>query len=83
MKVPFLDLKSQYQGIKSEVEPEVLKVFESCAYIGGPYVQKFEQEAAEYLHVKHAMRVLHLMKKEYFVYNVKKVIIIQQLALIV
>lgn len=55
MKVPFLDLRSQYQGIKNEVEPEVLKVFESCAYIGGPYVQKFEQEAAEYLHVKHAM----------------------------
>ena len=55
MKVPFLDLKKQYQGIKEEVEPEVLKVLESCSYIGGPYVQQFEQEIAAYLNVRHAI----------------------------
>lgn len=55
MKVPFLDLRTQYQGIKEEVEPEVLRVLESCSYIGGPWVQKFEQEAADYLLVKHAI----------------------------
>ena len=55
MKVPFLDLRKQYQEIKTEVEPEVLEVLESCSYIGGKYVQRFEQEAAAYLHVKHAM----------------------------
>lgn len=55
MKVPFLDLKQQYQGIKSEVEPAVLSVFESCSYIGGTYVEKFEQEVEEYLGVKYAV----------------------------
>ncbi len=55
MKVPFLDLRKQYQGIKAEVEPEILKVMESCAYIGGSYVQNFENEVAKYLGVKHAI----------------------------
>ena len=41
MNVPFLDLKQQYQNLKSEIEPEILKVMESCAYIGGSYVQNF------------------------------------------
>lgn len=55
MKVPFLDLRKQYQTIKAEVEPEILKVMESCAYIGGSYVQNFENDAATYLGVKHAV----------------------------
>lgn len=35
MKVPFLDLKKQWQALKQEIEPEVLKVFESGSFIGG------------------------------------------------
>ena len=55
MKVPFLDLKTQYQNIKSEVEPEIFNVLSSCSYIGGSYVKKFEEEVASYLGVKHAI----------------------------
>lgn len=55
MKVPFLDLREQYQTLKKEIEPAVRKVLESCAYIGGEYVQSFEKEAADYLKVKHAI----------------------------
>ncbi|MBR1494210.1 MAG: DegT/DnrJ/EryC1/StrS family aminotransferase [Acidaminococcaceae bacterium] len=55
MNVPFLDLKQQYQNLKSEIEPEILKVMESCAYIGGSYVQNFEKEAAAYLGAKYAI----------------------------
>ena len=55
MKVPFLDLKLQYQGLKAEIEPEILKVFENCAFIGGSFVKNFETEAANYLGVKHAI----------------------------
>ena len=54
MKVPFLDLKTQYQGIKEEVEPAVLDILENCCYIGGTYVQQFEKSVREYLGVKHA-----------------------------
>ena len=55
MKVPFLDLKTQYQGIKEEVEPMVLDILENCCYIGGAYVQQFEKSVREYLGVKHAV----------------------------
>lgn len=55
MKVPFLDLKRQYQSIKQEVEKKVLDVLESSSYIGGSYVQNFENDVAEYLDVKHAI----------------------------
>lgn len=55
MKVPFLDLRSQYQIIKSEVEPVVLDILENCCYIGGKYVEEFEASMAEYLNVKHVI----------------------------
>lgn len=54
MKVPFLDLKTQYQGIKEEVEPAVLDILENCCYIGGTYVQQFEKSVRKYLGVKYA-----------------------------
>ncbi|WP_027396852.1 DegT/DnrJ/EryC1/StrS family aminotransferase [Anaerovibrio lipolyticus] len=55
MKVPFLDLKKQYNSLKTELEPVVLEVMSSCAYIGGRYVNDFESKVAEYLEVKHAI----------------------------
>lgn len=55
MSVPFLDLKTQFAAIKDEAMPEIEKVFESCAYIGGSYVKNFEGEVEEYLHVSHAI----------------------------
>lgn len=55
MNVPFLDLKEQYQAIRGEIEPEVLRVLESCAYIGGEAVRRFEREMADYLGVRYAL----------------------------
>ncbi len=55
MSVPFLDLKTQFAAIKDEAMPEIEKVFESCAYIGGSYVKNFEGEVEEYLNVSHAI----------------------------
>lgn len=54
MQVPFLDLKLQYQGIKSEVEPMILDILEKCCYIGGAYVNDFERKMENYLGAKHA-----------------------------
>lgn len=53
MKVPFLDLKLQYAGIKSEVEPMVLDILEKCCYIGGTCVSDFERQMEDYLDVRH------------------------------
>lgn len=55
MNVPFLDLRKQYDVIKTEVEPKILEVMRSCSYIGGKYVQTFENEIEKYLGVKHAI----------------------------
>ncbi len=55
MEVPFLDLKKQYQGIKKEVEPQILDIMENCCYIGGRYVSEFERSMEGYLGVKHAL----------------------------
>lgn len=50
-----VDLKGQYQRIKSEIDAAVLDVVQSCAYINGPEVQAFEEELESYLNVKHVI----------------------------
>jgi dTDP-4-amino-4,6-dideoxygalactose transaminase len=47
-KIPFLDLKAQYQSIKPEIDAAVARVLESCQFILGPEVAGFEQEFAAY-----------------------------------
>lgn len=46
--VPFMDLKSQYAGIKSEIDAAVLEVLASSAYVLGPKVAAFEEGFAQY-----------------------------------
>jgi dTDP-4-amino-4,6-dideoxygalactose transaminase len=55
--IPILDLKPQYQSIKTEIHAAIDRVLESGAFIMGPDVKLFEQEIAEYLGVKHAIGV--------------------------
>lgn len=56
-KVPFLDLKKQYAQIKDEVLKVTEEVFESNAFSGGPYVDAFEKNFADYCQTKYAMGV--------------------------
>ena len=55
MKVPFLDLKRQYEQLKAELEPLVIEVLRSGAYIGGKYVASFEEEMQTHLGAKHVI----------------------------
>jgi dTDP-4-amino-4,6-dideoxygalactose transaminase len=57
MKVPFLDLKSQYESIKDEIDTAIGQVIEKTAFVGGPFVKKFEEEFADYCECKHATGV--------------------------
>lgn len=50
-----VDLLSQYEKIKPEVDQAVLDVIESSAYINGPEVKKFQEELEQYLKVKHVI----------------------------
>src|SRR5438270_395036 len=45
--VKFLDLQSQYQSIKNEVDEAVLRVLASSQYVLGPEVEAFEREFAD------------------------------------
>ncbi len=53
--IPMVDLKNQYLKLKPEIDDLLNDVFESTAFILGPNVQKFEQEVAAMLGVKHAL----------------------------
>ncbi|QNJ97891.1 transcriptional regulator [Constantimarinum furrinae] len=50
-----VDLKGQYEHIKSQVDTSVLDVIESTAYINGPEVHQFQKELEDYLGVKHVI----------------------------
>jgi len=57
MNVPLLDLKLQYQSIKSEIEPVLLKIAESQMLILGQEVANLEKTLAEYCGTKYAIGV--------------------------
>lgn len=57
MNIPILDLKRQYQSIKSEIDSAIARVIESGQFILGPEVEAFERAVAQYLGVKHAIGV--------------------------
>jgi len=48
MKVPFLDLKTQYESIKDQVAIAIQEVLDKTAFAGGPFVAQFEQEFAAF-----------------------------------
>jgi dTDP-4-amino-4,6-dideoxygalactose transaminase len=48
IQVPFLDLKAQYQSIKSEINVAIIGVLDSSQFILGAEVAAFEQEFARY-----------------------------------
>lgn len=50
-----VNLKAQYAEIKDEIEQGIAETIENCSFILGPNVQAFENEAADYLGVKHAV----------------------------
>lgn len=57
MKVPFLDLRSQYRVIRAEAEKAVSQILESQKFILGPQVEEFEREIAGFCHVPAAVGV--------------------------
>jgi dTDP-4-amino-4,6-dideoxygalactose transaminase len=55
LRFPFLDLKSQYAGIREEVMMAVTRVLESQNLILGPEVEALEHEVAEYVGARYAI----------------------------
>jgi len=55
MTIPLLDLKTQYQSIKTKIDAAIQDVLNSGKFILGPQEKAFEQEIADYLGVQHAV----------------------------
>lgn len=54
MQIPFIDLKSQYELYKEEINTEILDVLNSTQFIMGPQVTKLEENLALYTGAKYA-----------------------------
>lgn len=57
MNIPFVDLKSQYDIIKEEIDSAISEVISKSAFVGGPYVKAFEQAFASFCNVKYCIGV--------------------------
>jgi dTDP-4-amino-4,6-dideoxygalactose transaminase len=55
MNVPFVDLKSQYQNTKADIDEAIKSVIDETAFIGGKYVKAFEKEFAALYGIKHVI----------------------------
>ena len=54
-KLQMVDLNSQYEKIKDQVDAAVLGVIGSSTFINGPEVKKFQEDLENYLQVKHVI----------------------------
>ncbi|MFO0320810.1 MAG: DegT/DnrJ/EryC1/StrS family aminotransferase [Bacteroidota bacterium] len=54
-KIQMVDLKSQYEKIKSEVDAGIQNVINNTAFINGPAVKEFQADLEKYLKVKHVI----------------------------
>lgn len=57
MKVPFLDLKIQYETIKNEIAVALQEVLNKTAFAGGPFVAQFEKDYANFCQSSYAIGV--------------------------
>ncbi|MFP5263188.1 MAG: DegT/DnrJ/EryC1/StrS family aminotransferase [Blastocatellia bacterium] len=55
MRIPMLDLKSQYDSVAKDIDAAVRRVLESQQFILGPEVKAFEEELASYCEACHAI----------------------------
>ncbi len=55
--IPFIDLKAQYNALKTSIDSRIQKVLEHGAYINGPEVVELEQTLAKYVGTKHCLTI--------------------------
>jgi dTDP-4-amino-4,6-dideoxygalactose transaminase len=55
--IPFVDLRAQYSGIKSEINAAIAGVLESCQFVLGNEVAAFEKEFATYCGARYGIAV--------------------------
>jgi dTDP-4-amino-4,6-dideoxygalactose transaminase len=56
-KIPCLDLQGQHQQIRQEVFEAFARVYDQTAFSGGPWVEEFERQFAQFCHTRFAVGV--------------------------
>ena len=56
-KIQMVDLQSQYQRIKTDVDRSIMQVIESAQFIKGPQVTEFQNHLEQYTGAKHVIPV--------------------------
>ena len=57
MRVPFVDLKVQYESLKPELDAAISEVIGATAFISGRYAEAFEKSFAKYIGTEHCVAV--------------------------
>jgi UDP-2-acetamido-2-deoxy-ribo-hexuluronate aminotransferase len=57
MSIPFIDLKTQYQALKPQIQARIDAVLEHGQYIMGPEVKELEDKLAAFTGAKHCITV--------------------------
>ena len=53
--IPFIDLKTQYEAIKPDIQERINRVLDHGQYVMGPEIFELEEKLAEYVGVKHCI----------------------------
>ena len=56
-RIPFVDLKAQYDSIKKDIDEAIAKVISQTSFIGGTFVKEFEEAFARYCGTDHCVGV--------------------------
>ena len=56
-RIPLVDLRAQYVGIRAEIDEALDEVLEPQQFILGPALARFEEQMAAYLDCAHAVGV--------------------------
>jgi len=57
MKINFVDLKAQYESIRTEINAAIQNIIDNTAFILGPAVAEFEKSFAKFCGAKHCIGV--------------------------
>ena len=57
MKIQFLDLAAQYESIKNEIDTAIKNVISETAFIGGHFLEEFNNDFARFMEAKHCIGV--------------------------
>lgn len=57
MEIPFIDLKAQYQALRSQIDARIRQVLDHGQYIMGPEVAELEEKLAAYTGAKYCITV--------------------------